>query len=254
MANTLPRLVFVPGMATDERLWRQVCNQLNPFAVCSHVDLSNCIDRTAMLSQIDRAVRQHPRTTLIGFSMGGYLSTEYILKHGNDALASLVLINCSATGYTQEDKKRRRHLLSSPDAETIWNSLGRLSFFLDQKHPEYEQNLLELQKMSNDIGYPVFMRQQQATMDRKNRLKALGNVSTSTLIIRSERDMLVSYSDIIKMKDALPNATLDEIDSAGHMLPLEQPAQLAESILAWLQKTYDLDIKGEKDHVSRPSH
>ncbi|AXF77931.1 alpha/beta hydrolase [Erwinia tracheiphila] len=37
--------------------------------------------------------------------------------------------------------------------------------------------------------------------------------------------------------DHLPEATLEIIDGSGHMLPLEQPARLAQCLSRWLENT-----------------
>lgn len=246
------RVVFVPGMATNQTLWQGVIRALAPGVQTSCVDFSECVDEAQMLSRInDVAVDKRVPTILAGFSMGGYLSIEYLLKHGLNSISSLVLINASGSGYNQAAKLRRQRLLSDPDIHVQWNSPERLSSFFDESHPDFKAHLKMLKTMTEAIGYSEFERQQVATMNRVNRLLELKRITIPTMVIYATEDRLVSRREVDQLINALPDARLMEIGKAGHMLPLQQPYALAECINEWIY--FNQHPKGSH-HVSRPSN
>ncbi|MFZ9730789.1 MAG: 2-succinyl-6-hydroxy-2,4-cyclohexadiene-1-carboxylate synthase, partial [Ilumatobacteraceae bacterium] len=63
----------------------------------------------------------------------------------------------------------------------------------------------------------------------------LGEVSTRTLLVVGERDQ--KFLEIARrMSNALPNAPLSVISSAGHSAHLEQPAKVAVDLARFLNR------------------
>ena len=58
-------------------------------------------------------------------------------------------------------------------------------------------------------------------------------MQTPTRVIVSEHDKIVPESCGRQYVEAMPNATLERIEGAGHFAEIEQPATLARAITAF---------------------
>lgn len=65
----------------------------------------------------------------------------------------------------------------------------------------------------------------------------LKEVRTPTLLIWGSRDVVVPLSAAHRYRDSLPNARLEVIDGAGHLVELEEPARIAQLIQAHIAQS-----------------
>ena len=73
-------------------------------------------------------------------------------------------------------------------------------------------------------------------MFNRQLLPLLPEVHTPTLLVWGEHDRVIPIDCANQYKEALPNATLEIAKGAGHLVELEQPDALAESIAAFAEK------------------
>ena len=66
--------------------------------------------------------------------------------------------------------------------------------------------------------------------------RLLSGVSAPALIVWGEADRVAPIECGDLYRDALPNATLHRVPNAGHAIDLEQPASLAATITAFLER------------------
>lgn len=236
--------IFTPGMITDNRLWTMVLGQLT-----SKVD--PIFAPFASNKSVEEYIKTHfsPYATkphhIVGFSMGGYISIEYL--HQNPAsLCSLVLISTSSRGYSDVEKAQRKKLIDAAEkqfAEII--SSSRLSQWLSPTSAHRQENIALLQIMASTAGAAEFIRQQSATLDRQDRRETLRQITLPTLIIHGADDKLIPASEAKALAESMPNATLHIVKNAGHMIPLEQPEQLAGILNDWFQQPHLKEKKND---------
>jgi 3-oxoadipate enol-lactonase/4-carboxymuconolactone decarboxylase len=58
----------------------------------------------------------------------------------------------------------------------------------------------------------------------------LGSIGVPTLIVTAGDDAMTSPAQAADLRRSIPGSDLVSVDNAGHMLPLEKPAELAEAI------------------------
>lgn len=65
-------------------------------------------------------------------------------------------------------------------------------------------------------------------------LELLGDISCPTLIVAGADDRLRSLHEARELHEGIPGSTLAVIKGAGHLIPLERPASLADVVDQWL--------------------
>src|SRR5689334_17608275 len=94
-AQQLP-LVLLPGKLCDRRLWKYQIEYLSKNTEVLVIDLSQCSTLDAMISEV--SIQSPARFALGGFSMGGYVAIEYVLREAH-RVERLALIGSSSRGY-----------------------------------------------------------------------------------------------------------------------------------------------------------
>lgn len=239
------KLLLVPGTLCDERLWLPMLQtaagqQLQQSFQLQHANIWQTQNRALMLESIHKAEAEH----LVGFSLGGYLLLSYLLSDALSAAAtkaspikSLVLIATSAGALTAAEQQIRQQTLSWLQHHQYQGmSQKRLSEFV---HPSRlnDPAVTELMlQMDRALGHQVLLNQLTQTSNRPSLLDKLHQICCPVLIIGAAEDQKVPLAALEQMAKRLPDAHLEVLPDCGHMLPLEQPEQLALWLLAFYQR------------------
>ena len=92
-----------------------------------------------------------------------------------------------------------------------------------------------IKQMDATLGKEVLIKQLKATSQRVSLLEQLASLENPIHIIASVEDKLVPINAVRKMQSKMPNATLTIVDNSGHMLPLESPEIIQDSIISGRQ-------------------
>lgn len=87
--------------------------------------------------------------------------------------------------------------------------------------------------MGYSLGFEAFIT--QSSLSRQGIPSA--TICCPTLVIASEDDAIRSMKEAKELVEAIPSASLRIIRDCGHMIPLEQPVELARTIVEWLPAT-----------------
>jgi pimeloyl-ACP methyl ester carboxylesterase len=229
-------VVFLPGMLCDERIWSYQMERLQEICTPLFVDLTKQSSLDGMLSAIDKV--EQDSFDLIGFSMGGYVAMEYLLKNKH-RVNKIALIGASQKGYTEEEKQQQ--IIAIDNVIAGHGAYKGLSGALLRQfvHNDNLMNkpILELiHDMSEQAGTNVFVNQRLATLDRKDRTEELKEIlPESTLLVIGEDDKRVRRVDMEELANTI-NSKLIIIDKSGHMVPLEQPAVLTDILRKWITR------------------
>ena len=112
-------------------------------------------------------------------------------------------------------------------APLAWNVVGGLDAEL----------LDSVMHMAISLGPDVFVAQSEALRLREDLRSGLGRLTMPVMLSCGSEDRLCppewhrAWANLIGT-----NASFDEIQNAGHLLPLEQPGALADALIGWLEK------------------
>ncbi len=237
------KLLLVPGTLCDERLWLPMLQtaagqQLQQNFQLQHANIWQAQNSALMLESIHQAEAEH----LVGFSLGGYLLLLFLLSQPGSVAAtkqikSLVLIATSAGALTAEEQKIRQQTLSWLQHHQYQGmSQKRLSEFVHASKLNDPAVTDLMLKMDRELGHPVLLNQLAQTSERPSLLDQLYQIQCPVLIIGAADDQKVPLAALEQMAKRLPDARLVVLPDCGHMLPLEQPEQLALLLSSFYQQ------------------
>ncbi len=224
-------VLLIPGFMTDADLWRDVEGALAPWGPIRHADTSH--DGTIAVMAKRALAEVAGASILIGCSMGGYVARE-MARLAPERVQALVLVATSARGDTPEQARRKASAAGQVASLGQFAGFGR-SVVASALHPDRagdEALVGRIQAMALRLGGEVFRR--QSLMPREGDLAELHGIRCPTLVIAGRQDRLRSIAEAEELHAGIPCTELRILEGAGHMLPMEIPAELAAAVTAWL--------------------
>jgi pimeloyl-ACP methyl ester carboxylesterase len=223
-------LVLVPGLnntgAVFDRLRPHLAGECEPLAVDNPaLDTVEAI-ADALLATLP------PRFWLAGFSFGGYVALA-MLEAAPERVQGIAMI-CTAPGADSAAARARREAALQAVAD------GGYFAMIDAQaaaafHPDSLQDttlMAERQAMVRAYGPERFTAHVRATMARPDRT-ALLDGSRPTLVVGGMNDPLFPPK-ALAYADAIPGCQRHTVEGAAHLVPMEQPAALANGLLGWM--------------------
>jgi pimeloyl-ACP methyl ester carboxylesterase len=161
---------------------------------------------------------------LAGLSMGGYVSMAFCRRHP-DRLAGLILCATHPHADSPEGKQNRTNSAALAQARGVPAAvsgvqkklMAPISYDLRPDLVEVVKSMTESTSLEGVVGDLLGMR------ERPDSLSTLAAFEKPTLILHGAEDQIIPMSEAEGMQSALPNAHLEIIPQAGHLLNLEQP-------------------------------
>ncbi len=225
-------ILLVPGFMADETLWRDLEAPLARFAPIHYADLRHDDSIEAMAR---RALESAPPSfLLVGFSMGGYVARD-IARLAPERVRALVLIATSTRPDTPA-MRQRKGAIGNAAPSIAFSGLSRtaVATSLHPKDRDNEALIERVRGMGTRLGGEVFRR--QSMLERPGDLHRLHEIRCPTLVVAASDDQLRSMEEARELQAGIPGAVLDVIEDSGHMIPIEAPQRLAETIVPWLAR------------------
>lgn len=234
-------LLLLPGLACDEELFAEQRTPLN--AACQALGLalhvSNAHTRAASLPAMARLLlAEHPHGPLLlaGCSMGGMLAFE-LHRQAPQRVRGLALLGTTARPDTPELITLRSKACELFAAGRMDEVLQANIFFAF--HPSHARDAAMARRylaMLHRAGAQQLINQNQAVMARVDSRPHLPHIHAPALVVCGEADGLTTPEHAREMAALLPQAQLELLPGAGHMLTWEQPQRVTALLLAWLQR------------------
>jgi pimeloyl-ACP methyl ester carboxylesterase len=168
--------------------------------------------------------------SLVGLGFGGFVAAEMATMN-QARLSNLTLIG--AAGIQPSEGEILDQMLI--DFEEYMKAGFRSdAAFAEVFGDTVEAPLKELWDFSREMTARVTWK---PYMFNRRLPQLLKDVKTPTLLIWGSRDVVVPVSSAKLYAAALPNARLEVIEGAGHLVELEEPARVAELIAAHVAKS-----------------
>ncbi|GLX77679.1 alpha/beta hydrolase [Thalassotalea insulae] len=223
-------IYFLPGTMCDQRLWSNLVEELEGLTANSFHYHFLTLARSQTIDEIvDDVKRQLPQRpiVLVGFSLGGYLASAFAVKYPHNIDKLVVLSNVPSALPQQEIKHRSRTI--SWIKRHGYNGIPTQRV-LDLLAPSAHRNnaVIKLIKaMDAALGKEVLLQQLQATTLRENLAAKLKRLACNKYFAVGDKDTLASAELLKQMANEDVGMQLTVFAGTGHMLPLEQPKQLA---------------------------
>jgi pimeloyl-ACP methyl ester carboxylesterase len=172
------------------------------------------------------------RPVLLGHSMGG-MTAAVVASRGAEILRGLVLLDPTFLSperqrevHASDVADQHRQALALPKAELIAQARAR--------HPNRSSEIIELQaeaRLNTSIyTFDVLTPPNPAYPD------LVSAIAVPSLLVVGESSPVVSFEMAMDLHRINPRLRVEQVRSAGHGLPFEQPERLGELVASFLRE------------------
>ncbi|MCM0147181.1 alpha/beta hydrolase [Photobacterium galatheae] len=229
------KLFLIPGTQCNERLWEKMASYLPPSFELVHLDIPGHMSFDDISDEYSQRLPDE-KTNIIGFSLGGYIATDFAMKHP-ERVDKVFVISNSPTVLPPEELKQRGSVLQLVREYGYKGMTRRKAASMLDGRNQSDALIDIILDMDQALGAEVFLSQYQYTSERQDLSKALAEYSGRIHFYHSENDPLVDSTWLHALCYLNPSLTVTSISGSGHMLPLEKPRELANSITAWFEES-----------------
>lgn len=173
---------------------------------------------------------------IVGASMGGFIAQLVAINHPEHTLSlTSIMSGPGGTDAIPPTPEALAALVRMPGPtreEIIENSVAARRVFAGAGNPfNYAENRALVERAYDRSYYPLgFGRQYVAILAAQSRIPALREVTAPTLVIHGADDPLVPPENGRRVAEAVPGARYLELRGAGHNIPRDSWAQVADAI------------------------
>lgn len=168
------------------------------------------------------------RVVLVGHSMGGAI-VQYLALHAKDQVLGLGLVGTGARLRVHPDILQ--NTLSEKTYRTAVNTIVQWAF-----SPQTPPQLVEIASRRMAETRPSVLHGDFVASDAFDIITQVGEIHQPTAVICGADDQLTPLRYSQFLADNIPNAQLEVIPAAGHMVMLEKPQEVAVVLSAFLEK------------------
>jgi pimeloyl-ACP methyl ester carboxylesterase len=195
--------------------------------------------------------------TVVGNSMGGFVSTELAIVYPQ-RVERLVLVSAAGIStYRHRDVERiepyLRRLAPMVALYTGWTAarsdwivrrsgLRNLTLGFVMRHPSRLPGALAAEQLRG-AGKPGFMPALRANIDYPIR-ERLPEIACPTLIVWGDEDRVIPVEDASAFEELIPNSRKVIFEGTGHMAMLERPAAFNELLHEFVEEEPDSAREG----------
>lgn len=240
-------LLLVHGFPLDHTMWHEqidglssVCRVIAPDlrgfggsgTTAGTVTMEQLADDLAAL--LDALEVAEP-VALCGLSMGGYVAWQFWHRHRR-RLGSLILCDTKASADSPEAARAR---LESAD-RVLTEGAGFLADSMleklfapttDSEQPELVEATRQVILATAPEGLAAALR---GMAERADATSWLPRIDVPTLVVCGRHDAIASVEEMRGLAAQIPGAHFREISLAGHLAPLENPAETNLAIREFL--------------------
>jgi 3-oxoadipate enol-lactonase len=192
-------------------------------------------DVRALMSALDI-----DRATLVGLSMGGYVSLAFYRNYP-DAVRAMVLADTRASADTHEARERRMKSAERAEREgagaiaddMVPVALARSTV---EGRPEIVERMRAMAEANSPEGIAAA---QRGMAERRDSTYILAAIDFPTLVIVGSEDALTPVSESEALRDGIPGARMRVIEGAGHLSNLERPQEFNSILIEFINSLGD---------------
>lgn len=241
------RIALIHGVGLDGSMWGPLRELLEPEYDVQILELLGHGDRDAAPEGVtladlsaDVAVRLQPGTHVVGFSLGALVG-QHLARFRPDLVKTLVSVGsvCARTPEEQSSVLARLTAAESDFGQTVEASIRRW-------YPEGTPVPAELVEATREVllrndpqsflaCYRVF-----ATAD-SDIAPELPRITVPSLAVTGELDPGSTPEMSARLAAAIPGCTYSVFKGARHMMPVERPQELANTLTAFIKEHSNVD-------------
>jgi 3-oxoadipate enol-lactonase len=242
-------LVLVHGFPLSRQMWDgdveilgKQCRVIAPdlagfgesLSAARGFTMERCADD---LRELLDAMQVQEKIVLLGLSMGGYVSFEFVRKYP-ERLQALVLVathpfpdsEATRQGRYETAEFVRREGSSALAERLIPKLLGRTSL---KTKPQVVERIRQLISSSSPDSIASAC---LGLAFRRDSTPLLPQISVPTLIVAGSEDTLIPREQTQQIHQGVTDSRLVVVQECGHMINLEQPLEFQNRVLQFLKE------------------
>jgi 3-oxoadipate enol-lactonase len=248
-----PVIVLLHGFPLTHRMWDQqtscfaathrvIAVDLQGFGASQLTASSN--PSTLTMADLGRDVialcdllQLTRRVTVCGLSMGGYVAF-WLLKHFPDRFERAILCNTKAANDTPEGVANRLRI-----AEKVLEVGSRFQaevmlpkLFATTTRTAQPELITGVEEAILQTPAATIAAAQRGMAERDDARRWLSEITQPVLVVAGTEDVISPAAEMREFAEQIPKAEFVAIERAGHLSPMEQPAQFNEIVLQFLAK------------------
>ena len=228
-------LLFVHAFPLNRTMWAPQVSALVERSRCVAADLRGFGDSSktppySMDAYADDLARlldvlRIDKVTLVGCSMGGYVSFAFWRRH-RKRIRALVLADTKATADSDDVLERRRKLIevTRNEGTTALANLQIPSIVGKTTREKQPDTYDAVHRMMAQAPADGIVGALEAMMLRPDSTDLLATIDVPTLIVVGDEDVPTPVKDARAMHERIPGSRLEIIQQAGHLSNMERPA------------------------------
>ena len=175
------------------------------------------------------------KITLVGHSMGGYVSLAFCAKYA-ERLDGLVLLSSSPmpdTELKRENRRREIALVKTGKKDALARVAPETGFAPQNRRRlhSYIEDLVECVHVTEDEGIVALL---GGMMERVDQNKMLAECGVPQLFICGKHDAYIPVEAAEEIIALNPQAQVAWLEESGHMGFIEEPQKCAEALLSFM--------------------
>ena len=247
-----PAILFVHGFPLDWTMWRfqvktfsknhrVICPDLPGYGKSKFLVEKPSTSMEEMADQLSALLEslQVARVAFCRLSMGGYVGWQFWAKH-RDRLSHLIACDTRSIADTPEVARGRRILakgVQKHGSQRVARAMIPKLFSATTRNgnpdvvAQCERVIANCSPATISRGHLAMSKRQDVT----GHLEMMGSVPT--MVVVGEQDEISTESEMREIARNIPGARFLAIKNAGHMAPLERPAEFNQAVLGFLAET-----------------
>lgn len=210
------------------QLWDFVCADLKQYE-CVFIDTTSATSFSAIDVLLNETLEE--RANVVAFSMGAYAAMHFAVSNP-DRIQRMIIVAASAKGLDAKELQLRKSTIDFLENHNYKGiSTARALQFLHLKNHQNNELVQVIKDMDADLGKEVLVRQLKATSLRVDLTEKLQNIQAKIHVIAAKEDGLVNIDDVKYTQQQFAKATISILKNCGHMIPLEMPDLVRNTIL-----------------------
>ena len=226
-----PQLVLLPGLNNTHAVFDGVLSAL-PRDIGVHALDNPALDTVEAIATAHLAMLPD-RFWLAGFSFGGYVALA-MLELAPERIAGIALLCTAPFADSEAAAQKRLAALDIVKQGRYFEMVA--SQAANAFHPDSLANaelMATRHAMVQAYGPDTYAAHIRATAARRDRSHLLDG-QRPTLVLASSDDKVFSPEILAGYATKIPGVTLKTVQRAGHLVPMEQPQEVAQALASWM--------------------
>jgi pimeloyl-ACP methyl ester carboxylesterase len=245
-------VILIPGLLCDANVWRRQIAALTDLAEVQVSEHGMQDSLPGMARTI--LANAPPRFAVAGHSMGGRIALE-VCRAAPDRVTGVALMDTGQhpvpAGEAGEQEAAGRYRLLEIARRDGMRAMAH-EWVRGMVHPTRlaDQALIDgILDMFESKSPDMYAAQIRALLNRPDANPVLATIRVPTLVLCGHEDAWSPVQRHVEIAAAIPDSTLVDIPTCGHMSTLERPHVVNDAMRTWLERV--TETSGAKASASR---